>query len=79
MESRATFLDNTRLDKKYILLLTSLAKANIILLGDKPISTELSLHLRQSLVEILAARRYVLRSRDQTSKLIVQCTQARPK
>lgn len=71
MESRATFLDNTRLDKKYILLLTSLAKANIILVEHKPISTELSLHLRQSLVDILAARRYVLRCRDQTSKLIV--------
>lgn len=71
MESRATFLDNTRLDKKYILLLTSLAKANIILLRGKRLSTESSLHIRQSLVEILATRRYVLRSQDQMSKLIV--------
>lgn len=71
VESRATFFDNTRLDKKYILLLTSLAKANIILLGGKSLSTELSLHVRQSLVGILVARRYVLRSQDQISKLTV--------
>lgn len=71
VESRATFSDNTRIDKNYILLLTSLAKANIIFLSSQRLSNELSLHVRQSLVEILEARRYVLRSQDRTSKLII--------
>lgn len=59
LESVAKTLDNSRPEKRFTLLLVKLAKANTIALDTRPPSAELAQDVRQRLLQLVEARRYV--------------------
>lgn len=60
LESLTTTLDNSRPEKRFTLLLVQLAKANVIALDSRLPSAELARDVRQRLLQLVEARRYVL-------------------
>lgn len=62
VESAAMILDDSRVEKRFILLLVKLAKANVIAVEARQSSVELAQEVRQRLMRLVEDQRYVFKA-----------------
>lgn len=62
VESAAMILDDSRIEKRFTLLLVKLAKANVIAVEARQSSVELAQEVRQRLMRLVEDQRYVFKA-----------------